>query len=118
MPIIFYAQLEAAHDVLASCPAPTALVLGDMGEVGERGAEFHREVGAYARGQGVSQLLALGEATRHAVEAFGPGGRHFESVEELLPALNARTVLVKGSRFMRMERVVTALTGAAAQGGH
>jgi UDP-N-acetylmuramyl pentapeptide synthase len=41
--------VRAAIDVLATCPAPTALVLGDMGEVGEHGAEFHREVGAYAR---------------------------------------------------------------------
>jgi UDP-N-acetylmuramoyl-tripeptide--D-alanyl-D-alanine ligase len=108
--------VRAAIDVLASCPPPTALVLGDMGEVGEHGAEFHREVGAYARAKGVSQLLALGEATRHAVQAFGDGGRHFENVEQLLAGLKSRTVLVKGSRFMKMERVVAALTGAA-EGG-
>ncbi|MGH8692080.1 MAG: UDP-N-acetylmuramoyl-tripeptide--D-alanyl-D-alanine ligase [Burkholderiales bacterium] len=103
-------SVRAAIDVLASCPAPTALVLGDMGEVGSRGAEFHREVGAYARAKGVSQLLALGEATRHAVEAFGAGARHFATVEELVPQVAAKTVLVKGSRFMKMERVVAALT--------
>jgi len=120
-------SVRAAIDVLASCPAPTALVLGDMGEVGEHGAEFHREVGAYARAQGVSQLLALGEATRHAVEAFGEGARHFATVEDLLSEIEANTVLVKGSRFMRMERIVSALTGPAesapasgrsAEGGH
>jgi UDP-N-acetylmuramoyl-tripeptide--D-alanyl-D-alanine ligase len=110
-------SVRAAIDVLASCPAPTALVLGDMGEVGERGAEFHREVGAYARTKGVSQLLALGEATRHAVEAFGEGARHFGSIEELVPNVKGSTVLVKGSRFMKMERVVAALTGTA-EGGH
>jgi UDP-N-acetylmuramoyl-tripeptide--D-alanyl-D-alanine ligase len=109
-------SVRAAIDVLASCPPPTALVLGDMGEVGEHGAEFHREVGAYARAKGVSQLLALGEATRHAVQAFGDGGHHFENVEQLLAGLKSRTVLVKGSRFMKMERVVAALTGAA-EGG-
>ncbi|MGH8725779.1 MAG: glutamate ligase domain-containing protein, partial [Burkholderiales bacterium] len=103
-------SVRAAIDVLASCPAPTALVLGDMGEVGGRGAEFHREVGEYARAKGVSQLLALGEATRHAVEAFGAGARHFATVEELVPQVAAKTVLVKGSRFMKMERVVAALT--------
>jgi len=110
-------SVRAAIDVLASCPAPTALVLGDMGEVGEHGAEFHREVGTYARTQGVSQLLALGDATRHAVEAFGEGARHFASVEDLLSKIKATTVLVKGSRFMRMERVVAALTGSP-EGGH
>jgi UDP-N-acetylmuramoyl-tripeptide--D-alanyl-D-alanine ligase len=110
-------SVRAAIDVLASCPPPTALVLGDMGEVGEHGAEFHREVGAYARTKGVSQLLALGEATRHAVDAFGEGARRFETVEDLVSQLKSQTVLVKGSRFMRMERVVAALTGAA-EGGH
>jgi UDP-N-acetylmuramoyl-tripeptide--D-alanyl-D-alanine ligase len=110
-------SVRAAIDVLASCPAPTALVLGDMGEVGEHGVEFHREVGEYARTKGVSQLLALGEATRHAVEAFGAGARHFTQVDELISSLDAKTVLVKGSRFMKMERVVAALTGST-EGGH
>jgi UDP-N-acetylmuramoyl-tripeptide--D-alanyl-D-alanine ligase len=105
-------SVRAAIDVLASSPAPTALVLGDMGEVGEKGEEFHREVGEYARAKGVSQLLALGEATRYTVEAFGEGARHFDSVEDLVSNLKGNTVLVKGSRFMKMERVVAALTGS------
>jgi UDP-N-acetylmuramoyl-tripeptide--D-alanyl-D-alanine ligase len=103
--------------VLATCTAPTALVLGDMGEVGEQGAAFHREIGDYARAKGVSQLFALGEATRDAVEAFGEGARHFSNVEELVSNLKSKTVLVKGSRFMKMERVVAALTGTT-EGGH
>jgi len=110
-------SVRAAIDVLASCPGPTVLVLGDMGEVGSQGAEFHREVGAYAREKGITSLLALGEATRHAVAAFGPGAQHFQQLEELVAAVSGRTVLVKGSRFMKMERVVTALTGAAAAAG-
>jgi UDP-N-acetylmuramoyl-tripeptide--D-alanyl-D-alanine ligase len=104
-------SVRAAIDVLASCPAPTVLVLGDMGEVGEHGADFHREVGAYAKSRGISSLLAVGEATRHAVEAFGPGARHFERVEDLVPGVAGSSILVKGSRFMKMERVVAALTG-------
>jgi UDP-N-acetylmuramoyl-tripeptide--D-alanyl-D-alanine ligase len=110
-------SVRAAIDVLASCAGPTALVLGDMGEVGEQAAEFHREVGAYARAKGISQLLALGEATRHAVAAFGSGGQHFQRFEELVSNVRGGTVLVKGSRFMKMERVVAALTGAA-EAGH
>ena len=111
-------SVRAAIDVLASCPAPTVLVLGDMGEVGPRGPEFHREIGAYARSRGVTQLLALGEASAHAVEAFGAGAEHFADVETLLPAIRGRTVLVKGSRFMKMERVVDLLTGARTEGAH
>jgi len=104
-------SVRAAIDVLASCPAPTVLVLGDMGEVGTQGAQFHREVGAYAAAKKISQLLAIGEATKHAVDSFGPGARHFEKVEELVSNIKGNSILVKGSRFMRMERVVTALTG-------
>jgi UDP-N-acetylmuramoyl-tripeptide--D-alanyl-D-alanine ligase len=105
-------SVRAAIDVLAACPVPTVLVLGDMGEVGAQGPAFHREVGAYARERGVGALYALGEASRDAVQGFGQGARHFSSPQALLAALPAAgTVLVKGSRFMRMERVVRALTG-------
>jgi UDP-N-acetylmuramoyl-tripeptide--D-alanyl-D-alanine ligase len=111
-------SVRAAIDVLASCPGPTVLVLGDMGEVGEQGPEFHREIGAYARTKGIGSLLALGEAAREAVRAFGAGARHFDQPEDLVLHVKGKSILVKGSRFMRMERVVAALTGAAAEGGH
>jgi UDP-N-acetylmuramoyl-tripeptide--D-alanyl-D-alanine ligase len=111
-------SVRAAIDVLASCSSPTVLVLGDMGEVGPQGPAFHREIGAYARARGVSRLLGLGEAAMHAVEAFGVGGAHFADVNALAAAVDGRTVLVKGSRFMRMERVVAALTGTPSEGAH
>jgi len=111
-------SVRAAIDVLAACAAPTVLVLGDMGEVGEQGPALHREIGAYARARRIGALYAIGQASREAVNAFGAEGRHFDSQEQLVAALPAEaTLLVKGSRFMRMERVVAALTGEA-QGGH
>ena len=111
-------SVRAAIDVLARCAPPTVLVLGDMGEVGERGAEYHREVGAYARSGNISSLFALGEQSRNAVLAFGAAGVHADSLDGLLfmvreSAAPGATLLVKGSRFMRMERVVDALTGDA-----
>jgi UDP-N-acetylmuramoyl-tripeptide--D-alanyl-D-alanine ligase len=107
-------SVRAAIDVLAGCPRPTVLVLGDMGEVGEQGSAYHREVGAYARSRGIGALFALGEASRDAAAAFGEGARHFDSPDALAGALpHAATILVKGSRFMRMERVVAALIGDA-----
>jgi UDP-N-acetylmuramoyl-tripeptide--D-alanyl-D-alanine ligase len=111
-------SVRAAIDVLASCPGPTVLVLGDMGEVGEHGKDFHREVGAYARSKGIARLLALGQATRDAVQAFGDGGCHFEKLEELIANVSGKSILVKGSRFMKMERVVAALTGSPPKAGH
>ena len=111
-------SVRAAIDLLGGCPKPRVLVLGDMGEVGDQGPAFHREVGAYARERGIDALLCLGEATRESVAAFGGGALHCADVEALIAAARAATtpnatVLVKGSRFMRMERVVNALLNGA-----
>jgi UDP-N-acetylmuramoyl-tripeptide--D-alanyl-D-alanine ligase len=105
---------RAAIDVLRRFPPPTVLVLGDMGEVGEKGEEFHREIGTYARAAGLTSLLGLGRLSAHSVAAFGPKGEHATSIEELLGMVARHdkpgaTLLVKGSRFMRMERVVAAI---------
>jgi len=107
---------RAAIDVLAAFPAPTILVLGEMGELGDGSAAFHREIGEYALLKNVSSLFAFGEATRHAVDAFGAAGSYASCLDDLLRMVRASagpgvTILVKGSRFMRMERVVAALTG-------
>jgi UDP-N-acetylmuramoyl-tripeptide--D-alanyl-D-alanine ligase len=109
-------SIRAAIDVLATCPAPTILVLGDMGELGSRSAEFHRDIGAYARRQNISSVFAIGDATRETVAAFGAAGAHASTLDDLLymvrvSATPQATLLVKGSRFMQMERVVADLTG-------
>jgi len=117
-------SVGAAIAVLASAPPPRWLVLGDMGEVGSEGPRFHREAGEAAREAGIERLLTSGVLAAHAADAFGPGAAHHDAVESLVAELAASaapgtTVLVKGSRFMRMERVVAALTGERAAGaGH
>jgi UDP-N-acetylmuramoyl-tripeptide--D-alanyl-D-alanine ligase len=108
-------SVRAAIDLLAGYSAPRLLVLGDMGEVGDNGPQFHREIGAYAHERGLEALLAVGMLTRESVAAFGTAGRHFDDIDALVADLRLRlepqvTALVKGSRFMRMERVVRALT--------
>jgi UDP-N-acetylmuramoyl-tripeptide--D-alanyl-D-alanine ligase len=115
-------SVRAAIDLLAAAPGRRVLVLGDMGEVGTRGPEFHHEVGRHARERGVDTLLALGDATRVTVAAFGDGALHCADADALLAALRpllapGATVLVKGSRFMRMERIVQALA-AQPEGVH
>jgi UDP-N-acetylmuramoyl-tripeptide--D-alanyl-D-alanine ligase len=108
------ASLRAAIAVLAQAPGEKVLIVGDMGELGAEAAALHAGIGRYAREQGIAKLLALGELSAHAASAFGGGARHFSRIEDLLAeAENALapgvTVLVKGSRFMQMERVVQSL---------
>ena len=114
-------SVRAAIDVLANAPSPRTLVLGDMGEVGSEGIAFHEEIGEYARARHIDQLFTVGELARHASRAFGRPARHFETMEtlneEVASVPPGASVLVKGSRFMQMERVVQRLTSAA-MGGH
>jgi len=98
------------------------LVLGEMRELGEESAQMHAEIGEFARQSGVARLFAVGDDARHAVEAFGAGATWFASVEDLIASLRAElapgvTVLVKGSRSNRLERVAAALGAGAADGG-
>jgi UDP-N-acetylmuramoyl-tripeptide--D-alanyl-D-alanine ligase len=110
-------SVRAAIDVLATLRAPRALLLGDMGEVGTRGPEFHAEVGAYAKERGIEHLWCAGTLCVHAASAFGASARHFADAPSMVVAIGelpqANAILVKGSRFMRMERVVSALQGNA-----
>ena len=111
-------SVRAGIDVLAAMIGKTILVLGDMGEIGEMSAQFHDEIGGYAKSQGIDRLLALGEASALAALNFGAGGEHFTEIDALINALSAEltpetTVLVKGSRFMRMERVADAISVSA-----
>lgn len=108
------ASMRAAIQVLVQAPGKKIFVMGDMGELGIEASKMHAEMGVAARSQGVDQLLALGELSSYAVKEFGDGAQHYSSLEELLAALKRIldkdcTVLVKGSRFMKMERVVKEL---------
>jgi UDP-N-acetylmuramoyl-tripeptide--D-alanyl-D-alanine ligase len=105
------ASLSAAIGVLARANGKRVLVIGDMGELGEKAASLHAETGIEARKAGIERLFALGALTVNTTREFGSGGRHFENIEDLQDALEKEldgdtTVLVKGSRFMKMERVV------------
>jgi UDP-N-acetylmuramoyl-tripeptide--D-alanyl-D-alanine ligase len=122
-------SVAAAIRVLAQQGKPSIMVLGDMGEVGDEGVAFHKEAGHLASSQGLSALYTLGQLSVHAHQAFASSGRpcqHFETASALNMFLNAGAVesgdvvLVKGSRFMRMENTVAALLGTqeTASGGH
>ncbi len=131
-------SVRAAIDMLADLPGPHWLVLGDMGEVGDQGPAFHEEVGAHAAARGIEHIWTAGDLCIHAAraaqaargtqasQAAGTASatpsqpRHFDSAVDIVSALSqpdaaplAASILVKGSRFMKMEQVVAALTGGA-----
>lgn len=112
-------SMKAALDVLSSLGANTVFVMGDMGELGADAEAMHAQIGHYAKDRGIRQFYALGTLTKAAAQAFGSQAQHFESLPILVEALNQAVtaqdiVLVKGSRFMQMERVVQALVEAQA----
>ncbi|MDN3922268.1 UDP-N-acetylmuramoyl-tripeptide--D-alanyl-D-alanine ligase [Roseateles violae] len=110
-------SVRAAIEVLAELPGDSWLLLGDMGEVGDQGPAFHAEVGAYAASRGLAALWTAGSAAAASAAAYGAGARHFNTVAELIGALSTapavQNILVKGSRFMKMEQVVAALAAGA-----
>lgn len=106
-------SMRAAIEVLAELPGPRLLVMGDMGEVGDQGPQFHDEAGDQARALGIETVFTLGSQSQRAAIAFGRG-RHFKDMAELIEAVlavlpHSGSVLVKGSRFMKMEQVVHAI---------
>ncbi len=115
-------SIAAAAEFLAALDGQSWLVLGDMGELGADAARLHREVGIVVKNAGVDRLFGTGELSRNVTEAFGDNASWFESVDALIDALRVAVtsdvnLLVKGSRFMRMERVVEALDSTKAMGG-
>ncbi len=117
-------SVRVAIDLLARQPGKRILVLGDMGELGADGPRLHTEIGSYARHAGIDALFAIGDLMEYAVIQIGANGWHFESADALVDELRKHlaanvTVLVKGSRFMKMERVVEKIVaGFDALGGH
>ena len=114
-------SVRAGLEVLRGSSGPAWLVLADMAELGDHTEGSHAEIGACARDCGVVRLFALGKQSRHAVDSFGAGGEWFDAADALIARVSSElaagvTVLVKGSRVNRLERVVQALAAVPAAG--
>jgi UDP-N-acetylmuramoyl-tripeptide--D-alanyl-D-alanine ligase len=112
---------RAAIDVLADAPGTRLFIFGDMGELGADAPRMHAGIGAHAKAAGIERMFTLGEHSACASEAFGAGARHFDRIENLLDEVPTAvqpgmSVLVKGSRFMRMERIVDFLVDREERG--
>ncbi len=114
-------SMKAAIDVLAATKSDTIFVMGDMAELGENATQMHADIGLYAKQKGIQQFFTFGDLSVKASQAFGVQGldkdaQHFSSLESLVDTLKAQmkqgvTVLVKGSRFMQMERAIKEILG-------
>jgi UDP-N-acetylmuramoyl-tripeptide--D-alanyl-D-alanine ligase len=115
-------SVRAGLDVLRSLEGPAWLVLADMAELGAHASDSHADLGRYARDAGVTRLFALGPESSHAIRTFGAGGEWFADIESLIRRLEGEivpgaTVLIKGSRVNRLERVVNSLLETSAGPG-
>ena len=115
-------SMKVAIDSLSEMAEPRLIVMGDMGEVGEQGLSFHAEAGEYAQHKGIQQLFALGTLSQEAAKYF-KGAQHFETMDAMLAAVSrvvgtTNSILVKGSRFMKMERVSSHIVALAAKDKH
>ena len=113
----------AAIDALAASGQAGWLVLGDMRELGPEGHALHAAVGARARAAGLKRLYTLGPLSEAASTAFGEGGRHFNTHQELAAVLAGELhagvrCLVKGSRGSAMDKIVTALLARGEETSH
>ena len=107
-------SLQAALDVLRTCPEDKWLVLGDMQELGSDAFDLHTDAGRMAKAAGVQRLFTVGNLAKAAADSFGSSSRHFEDLEELIEYLVSvlvpnTVILVKGSRSARLETVIAAL---------
>ena len=107
-------SMKAAIDVLANQNTPQIFVMGDMAELGKDAPQMHADIGLYAKQKGITNFLSLGDLSINATQNFGSNAQHFTTLEPLITAIKLLmkkdvTVLVKGSRFMQMERVVSQL---------
>ena len=110
------ASLIAGLQVLRSLPGEHWLVLGDMGELGEDAEDIHIDVAVQAKQLGIDRIYATGTYSKQTVIAFGKNAQHFVSKEELMAFIKEKahgdiSILIKGSRFMKMEDIVESLTG-------
>lgn len=109
--------LKAAIDWLVSQSRRPILVMGEMGELGERAPQFHEELGEYAKTHGVQQLYCWGTLTQHSAKAFGDRAYYFEDKNALIDQLKQQVeqdhmILVKGSLYTAMNQVTEALLKA------
>ena len=108
-------SLQAAISTLAAFPGTRILVLGDMKELGPDEKKLHYQAGEKIRAAGIQHLFTLGELSAATTEAFGKDAQHFTEFNTLISALQPyltpdNTLLIKGSRSMRMERIINTIT--------
>jgi UDP-N-acetylmuramoyl-tripeptide--D-alanyl-D-alanine ligase len=111
------ASVRAALDHLAQQPGRRVFVLGEMAELGDQAVAMHREIGRYAASR-IDALIAVGPLAAEAARSYGAAAQHFSDADSATEAAQREcgpdvTILVKGSRVSRLDRVVAALRDAS-----
>ena len=113
-------SMRSAIDVLSTRPVTgkRAAVLADMLELGDFSQQGHYQVGQYAKERGVELLVAVGPLSREIAAGYGEGARWFATNEEAAAFLRdalrpGDAVLVKGSRGMKTDEIVAALSAVS-----
>ena len=108
-------SMRAAIDVLANQNYEKILIIGDMGELGKKAAQYHVSIATHINKKKILDVVGIGKLTKHTIDKCSGNAKWFNNKKELIQYVKSiirknSCVLVKGSRFMKMEEVVDALT--------
>ena len=108
-------SMRAAIDVLANQDYEKILIIGDMGELGKKAAQYHASIATHINKNKTLHVVGIGKLTKHTIDKCNGNAKWFNNKKELIQYVKSKIrknscVLVKGSRFMKMEEVVEALT--------
>lgn len=104
-------SMMMAIDVLDQFKQKKILIVGDMAELGPLSKKYHTDIGHYILEKNIDLVMGIGNMTKYLIDVLGTKGLWYASKEDLLNETNKilkkdTVVLVKGSRFMRMEEIV------------
>lgn len=108
-------SMRAAIDVLVKQDREKILIIGDMGELGKKAIQYHKSIGEYIKDNKILDVAGVGKLTKHAIDKCRGNAKWFDDKKALIQYIKTKMkkntcVLVKGSRFMKMEEIVEALT--------
>ena len=114
-------SMRAFVDTILELYNKYVLVLGDMGELGEKEVQYHKELGNYINSHKKlaknASVLTIGDLSKNISDmVINCNSQHFTSIEEAVDYIKANItpdnkLFLKASRSMKFERIIEALKG-------